>query len=93
MSGYVQERDGYLQRLRRVEVQMRGIATMIEDDQYCIAVLTQVCAATKALEAVALELLDEHLRHCLTQAAAQGGQLADAKITEASATIARLVKS
>jgi len=93
MNGYTQDKDAYLKRMRRIEGQVRGIAKMIENDQYCIDVLTQVSAATKALEAVALGLLDEHLRHCVTQAAAQGGDLADAKVTEASAAIARLVRS
>ncbi|HKR52374.1 MAG TPA: metal-sensitive transcriptional regulator [Pseudonocardiaceae bacterium] len=93
MHGYAQDKDAYLKRMRRIEGQVRGIAKMIENDEYCIDVLTQVSAATKALEAVALGLLDEHLRHCVTQAAAEGGQVADAKVTEASAAIARLVKS
>jgi len=93
MHGYTENKDAYLKRLRRVEGQVRGIAKMIEDDKYCIDVLTQVSAATKALEAVALGLLDEHLRHCVAQAAAQGGQIADQKVAEASAAIARLVKS
>ncbi len=93
MHGYTEDKDAYLKRLRRVEGQVRGIAKMIEDDKYCIDVLTQVSAATKALEAVALGLLDEHLRHCVVQAAAQGGQIADQKVAEASAAIARLVKS
>jgi CsoR family transcriptional regulator, copper-sensing transcriptional repressor len=93
MQGYTEDKDAYLKRLRRVEGQVRGIAKMIEDDKYCIDVLTQVSAATKALEAVALGLLDEHLKHCVAQAAAQGGQIADQKVAEASAAIARLVKS
>jgi DNA-binding FrmR family transcriptional regulator len=93
MHGYTQDKDAYLKRLRRIEGQVRGIAKMIETDQYCIDVLTQVSAATKALEAVALGLLDEHLRHCVTQAAAEGGPVADEKVAEASAAIARLVKS
>jgi DNA-binding FrmR family transcriptional regulator len=93
MHGYTQDKDAYLKRLRRIEGQVRGIAKMIEDDKYCIDVLTQVSAATKALEAVALGLLDEHLRHCVTQAAAEGGPVADQKVAEASAAIARLVKS
>jgi DNA-binding FrmR family transcriptional regulator len=93
MNGYANDKDAYLKRMRRIEGQVRGIAKMIETDQYCIDVLTQVSAATKALEAVALGLLDEHLRHCVTQAAAEGGQLADEKVAEASAAIARLVKS
>ncbi len=93
MNGYAQDKDAYLKRMRRIEGQVRGIAKMIENDEYCIDVLTQVSAATKALEAVALGLLDEHLKHCVTQAAATGGQVADAKVAEASAAIARLVKS
>jgi DNA-binding FrmR family transcriptional regulator len=93
MNGYTEDKDAYLKRMRRIEGQVRGIAKMIETDQYCIDVLTQVSAATKALEAVALGLLDEHLRHCVVQAAAQGGAVADQKVAEASAAIARLVKS
>jgi DNA-binding FrmR family transcriptional regulator len=93
MNGYAQDKDAYLMRMRRVEGQVRGIAKMIEDDKYCIDVLTQVSAATKALEAVALGLLDEHLRHCVARAAAEGGAVADQKVAEASAAIARLVKS
>jgi DNA-binding FrmR family transcriptional regulator len=93
MNGYADDKDAYLKRMRRIEGQVRGIAKMIETDQYCIDVLTQVSAATKALEAVALGLLDEHLRHCVTQAAAEGGPVADEKVAEASAAIARLVKS
>jgi CsoR family transcriptional regulator, copper-sensing transcriptional repressor len=93
MHGYTQDKDAYLKRLRRIEGQVRGIAKMIDDDKYCIDVLTQVSAATKALEAVALGLLDEHLRHCVAQAAADGGDIADQKVAEASAAIARLVKS
>ena len=72
MNGYTQDKDAYLKRMRRIEGQVRGIAKMIENDQYCIDVLTQVSAATKALEAVALGLLEEHLRHCVAQAAADG---------------------
>jgi len=93
MTGYAQEKGAYLRRLRRIEGQVRGIATMIENDEYCIDVLTQVAAATKALQAVALGLLDEHLAHCVLEAAAQGGQVAENKIAEANAAIARLVRS
>jgi CsoR family transcriptional regulator, copper-sensing transcriptional repressor len=93
MNGYAADKDAYLKRMRRIEGQVRGIAKMIDEDQYCIDVLTQVSAATKALEAVALGLLDEHLKHCVSRAAAEGGALADEKIAEASAAIARLVKS
>jgi DNA-binding FrmR family transcriptional regulator len=93
VNGYTQDKDAYLKRMRRIEGQVRGIAKMIEGDQYCIDVLTQVSAATKALEAVALGLLEEHLRHCVAQAAADGGPVADEKLAEASAAIARLVRS
>ena len=79
--------------MRRIEGQVRGIARMIESDQYCIDVLTQVSAVNKALEAVALGLLDEHLKHCVTEAITEGGQVADEKVAEASAAIARLVRS
>ena len=91
--GYTSNKDNYAKRLRRIEGQVRGVAKMIEDDKYCIDVLTQVSAATKALEAVALGLLEDHLRHCVAQAAAEGGDVADTKVAEASAAIARLVKS
>ncbi|MGH3777729.1 MAG: metal-sensitive transcriptional regulator [Pseudonocardiaceae bacterium] len=93
MYGYAQDKDAYLKRMRRIEGQVRGIAKMIENDAYCIDVLTQVSAATNALQAVALGLMDEHLKHCVTQAVSEGGQVADDKIAEASAAIARLVKS
>ncbi|GEL17390.1 metal-sensitive transcriptional regulator [Pseudonocardia asaccharolytica] len=93
MHGYAQDKDAYLKRMRRIEGQVRGIAKMIENDEYCIDVLTQVSAATNALQAVALGLMDEHLKHCVTQAVAEGGQVANDKIAEASAAIARLVKS
>ena len=93
MSGYTDDKQAYLKRLRRIEGQVRGIARMIDNDEYCIDVLTQVSAATKALEAVALGLLDEHLGHCVVQAAAEGGDVAERKVAEASAAIARLVRS
>ena len=81
------------QRLRRVEGQVRGVHRMVDDDAYCIDVLTQISAATKALQAVALELLDEHLAHCVADALTQGGDVAQDKVAEASAAIARLVRS
>ena len=93
MHGYTKDKAAYLTRMRRIEGQVRGIAKMIETDQYCIDVLTQVSAATKALEAVALGLLDEHLQHCVAQAIAEGGDVADRKVREASDAIARLVRS
>jgi DNA-binding FrmR family transcriptional regulator len=93
VNGYAGEKDAYLKRLRKIEGQVRGIAKMIDEDKYCIDVLTQVSAATRALENVALGLLDDHLAHCVAEAAAEGGDVADQKIAEASAAIARLVKS
>jgi len=91
--GYVDHKQAHLKRLRRIEGQIRGLQRMVEQDTYCIDVLTQVSAATRALESVALALLDEHLSHCVSNAIAAGGDKADAKIKEASAAIARLVKS
>ena len=93
MRGYSDDKDGYLKRLRRVEGQIRGLQRMVENDEYCIDVLTQISAATKALEAVSLGLVDEHLRHCVAEAVAEGGDVADAKVREASDAIARLVRS
>jgi DNA-binding FrmR family transcriptional regulator len=93
MNGYAQDKDAYLKRMRRIEGQVRGIAKMIENDQYCIDVLTQVSAATKALESVALTLLHDHLTHCVVDAAKAGGPEADLKVREASDAIARLVRS
>jgi DNA-binding FrmR family transcriptional regulator len=79
--------------MRRIEGQLRGIAKMIEDDKYCIDILTQISAASSALRSVALNLLDEHLDHCVSHALAKGGQEAEVKLAEASAAIARLVRS
>jgi len=91
--GYVANKEDLLKRLRRAEGQVRGIQRMIEEDTYCIDVLTQVSAATKALETVALGLLDDHLNHCVAEAAREGGQVGEDKMREASAAIARLVRS
>jgi CsoR family transcriptional regulator, copper-sensing transcriptional repressor len=93
MYGYTPDKDNYLRRLRRIEGQVRGLQKMIEDDKYCIDILTQVSAVTSALQSVALGLVEDHLGHCVAQAAAEGGEVADAKIREASEAIARLVKS
>jgi CsoR family transcriptional regulator, copper-sensing transcriptional repressor len=93
MPGYIQHKDDHLRRLRRIEGQIRGLQRMIDDEEYCIDVLTQVSAATRALQAVSLSLLDEHLRHCVSEAMAEGGSVANEKITEASDAIARLVRS
>jgi DNA-binding FrmR family transcriptional regulator len=93
MHGYTADKDAYLKRLRRIEGQIRGLQCMVENDEYCIDVLTQIAAATKALQAVSLGLLDEHLKHCVAQAAAEGGPVAEEKLAEASAAIGWLVKS
>ena len=91
--GYADNVDAHVRRLRRIEGQVRGIQRMIEEDAYCIDVLTQVSAATKALESLALSLVDDHLRHCVAQAIQNGGDEAEAKVAEASSAIARLVRS
>ena len=91
--GYSEEKELVLKRLRRIEGQVRGIQRMVEDDRYCIDVLAQVSAATAALQSVALLLLDEHLAHCVTNAVKAGGAEAEQKLAEASAAIARLVRS
>lgn len=93
MHGYTEDKDRYLKRLRRIEGQVRGLARMIEGDEYCIDVLTQIAAATKALQSVSLALLDEHLKHCVAEALAEGGASAEEKVKEASDAIARLVRS
>lgn len=91
--GYISVKDRYRNRMKRIEGQARGISRMIEEERYCIDILTQTDALTKALQGVALALLDDHLRHCVRDAAATGGPAADAKLTEASEAIARLVRS
>lgn len=91
--GYLSNKDALQARLRRVEGQVRGVARMIDDDIYCIDVLTQVSATTRALEAVALALLNDHLTHCVAEATEQGGPVAEEKLREANAAIARLVRS
>ena len=91
--GYIDNKEAVQKRLRRVEGQIRGIQRMVEEDRYCINILEQVSAATKALQAVALELLDDHMAHCVADAVRQGGDDATAKLNEASAAIGRLVRS
>jgi CsoR family transcriptional regulator, copper-sensing transcriptional repressor len=93
MRGYTQEKDAYLKRLRRIEGQIRGLQRMVEEDTYCIDVLTQISAATRALQAVAIGLLEDHLGHCVTQAVEEGGPDAQAKVKEAAEAVARLVRS
>ncbi len=91
--GYTAQKDNHLKRLRRIEGQVRGLQRMVEEDKYCIDILTQVSAATRALQSFSLELLDEHLSHCVVEAAQKGGSEAEVKVREASEAIARLVRS
>ena len=91
--GYMSNKDDYLKRLRRIEGQARGLQRMVEEDTYCIDILTQVSAMTKALQSVSLGLLSEHLGHCVAGAIEHGGPEADAKLKEANEAIARLVRS
>ena len=91
--GYADNRDDIQRRLRRIEGQVRGLQRLVDEDTYCIDVLTQVSATTRALESVALLMLDDHLSHCVAHAVAEGGEVADLKLQEASAAIARLVRS
>jgi DNA-binding FrmR family transcriptional regulator len=93
MVGYSGRKDDHLKRLRRIEGQVRGLQRMVEEDKYCIDVLTQVSAVTRALQSFSLELLDEHMGSCMVEAAAKGGREADEKVREASEAIARLVRS
>ena len=89
--GYEMHKDDYQRRLRRIEGQVRGLQRMIDDDAYCIDVLTQIASVSKALQGVGLGLLDEHLRHCVVHAVHEGG--GDAKIDEAVAAIERLLRA
>jgi DNA-binding FrmR family transcriptional regulator len=91
--GYIQRKDDYLKRLRRIEGQARGIARMVDEEQYCIDILTQISAMTKALHAVSVGLLEEHLSHCVVNAARSSDAEAQEKVTEAVDAIARLVRS
>ena len=91
--GYIHDKERFLARMKRIEGQARGIGRMIEEDKYCIDILTQISALTSAMEGVGLALLDEHLRHCVVDAAKDGGPEADEKLKETSDAIARLVKS
>jgi CsoR family transcriptional regulator, copper-sensing transcriptional repressor len=91
--GYRDDKASVLRRLRRVEGQVRGLSRMVEDERYCVDVLDQVAAATRALQAVAVTLVSDHLSHCVADAVATGGDAASAKVEEAAAAIARLVRS
>jgi CsoR family transcriptional regulator, copper-sensing transcriptional repressor len=91
--GYIGRKDDYLKRLRRIEGQARGLQKMIDEEKYCIDILTQISAMTSALQSVALGLLEEHLSHCVVRAAAAGGPESEIKIKEAASAITRLVRS
>jgi CsoR family transcriptional regulator, copper-sensing transcriptional repressor len=93
VRGYTMNKDDYLRRLRRIEGQIRGLQRMVDEDAYCIDVLTQVSAATKALQGVAVGLLDEHVRHCVRNAAGDDQEHAEMMVTEAPRAIERLVRS
>jgi CsoR family transcriptional regulator, copper-sensing transcriptional repressor len=93
VRGYTEEKDAYLKRLRRIEGQVRGLQRMVDEDVYCIDVLTQVSAVTRALQAVALGLLEDHLGHCVAHAVEHGGPEAEEKVKEAAAAVSRLVRS
>jgi CsoR family transcriptional regulator, copper-sensing transcriptional repressor len=92
VHGYADRRDELLTRLRRVEGQVRGLQRMLEEDRYCIDVLTQISSATRALQGVAVTMLDDHVRHCVRDAIEHGPEAADAKVDEALDVIARLIK-
>lgn len=90
--GYITDKSRYLARLKRIEGQARGVHRMVDDEQYCIDILTQISALTSALQSVAVGLLEDHLRHCVTDAARAGGEVAEDKVREAAQAIARLVR-
>lgn len=92
-TGYSSKKADHLARLRRIEGQVRGLQRMVEEEQYCIDVLTQVASVTKALQSMAVRLLDEHLHHCVADAVASGGPEGAAKLSEATRAIERLLKS
>jgi DNA-binding FrmR family transcriptional regulator len=93
VHGYHKQKDEHLKRLRRIEGQIRGLQRMVDEDVYCIDILTQVSASTKALQSFALQLLEEHLRHCVADAAVKGGAEVDAKVEEATKAIGRLLRT
>ncbi|WP_411084562.1 metal-sensitive transcriptional regulator [Streptomyces sp. cmx-18-6] len=93
IHGYHYQKEEHLKRLRRIEGQIRGLQRMVDEDVYCIDILTQVSASTKALQSFALQLLEEHLRHCVADAAVKGGEEIDAKVAEATKAIARLLRT
>ncbi|GGV84659.1 metal-sensitive transcriptional regulator [Streptomyces griseoloalbus] len=93
IHGYHKQKQEHLKRLRRIEGQIRGLQRMVDEDVYCIDILTQVSASTKGLQSFALQLLEEHLRHCVADAAVKGGDEIDAKVKEATQAIARMLRT
>ncbi|TJZ52766.1 metal-sensitive transcriptional regulator [Streptomyces piniterrae] len=93
VHGYAQQKDAHLKRLRRIEGQIRGLQRMLEEDVYCIDILTQVSASTKGLQSFGLQLLEEHLRHCVADAAVKGPEAIDAKVQEATKAIERMLRT
>ena len=91
--GYHDSKAAYLTRLRRIEGQVRGLQRMVDEDTYCIDILTQVSAVNKALQSVAVGLVEDHLNHCVRDAVAAGGSEADDKVAEATAAVARLLRT
>ena len=90
---YVNQKSALQKRLKRIEGQVRGLERMVDEDEYCINVLVQISATIRALQAVAMNLLDDYLSHCVSEALAKGGPIADAKVKEAQEAIRRLVRS
>ncbi|MGP8299939.1 metal-sensitive transcriptional regulator [Streptomyces inhibens] len=93
MHGYAKQKDAHIKRLRRIEGQIRGLQRMLEEDVYCIDILTQVSASTKGLQSFGLQLLEEHLRHCVADAAVKGPEAIDAKVQEATKAIERMLRT
>ncbi|MGG2465967.1 metal-sensitive transcriptional regulator [Streptomyces sp. RGM 3693] len=91
--GYAKQKDAHIKRLRRIEGQIRGLQRMLEEDVYCIDILTQVSASTKGLQSFGLQLLEEHLRHCVADAATKGPDAIEAKVQEATKAIERMLRS
>ncbi|BDH15843.1 metal-sensitive transcriptional regulator [Streptomyces hygroscopicus] len=91
--GYAKQKDAHIKRLRRIEGQIRGLQRMLEEDVYCIDILTQVSASTKGLQSFGLQLLEEHLRHCVADAAVKGPEAIDAKVQEATKAIERMLRT
>ncbi|KAA6214695.1 metal-sensitive transcriptional regulator [Streptomyces albofaciens JCM 4342] len=93
IHGYAKQKDAHIKRLRRIEGQIRGLQRMLEEDVYCIDILTQVSASTKGLQSFGLQLLEEHLRHCVADAAVKGPEAIDEKVKEATKAIERMLRT